>query len=156
LQSYLSDALHDVAASVQIASVTVMYEISRSNPKIFMLTVPQLFELFKSENNWLVIKLIKLMHEISRVEPRMVKKLVKPYQKLLVTTKAKSVEIDLIREIITNFKSQTEIFNLAKAKIVEYFDSDDNNLLYLGLSAVKCIMQSGGDDSAEFKSKIVQ
>lgn len=133
----MSDALSDVAPSVQIAAVTVMYEISRTNPKIFMLTVPKLFDLFKSSNNWLIIKLIKLMHEIIKVEPRMVKKLTKTYEKLLVSTKAKSVEIDLIREIITNFRSQTELYNLAKNKIIEYIDSDDNNLLYLGLSAIK-------------------
>ena len=156
LQSYLSDALHDVSISVQIAAVTVMYEISRTNPKVFMLTVPQLFELFKSENNWLIIKLIKLMHEIIKVEPRMIKKLSKTYQHLLVTTKAKSVEIDLIREIITHFRSQEELFSLAKDKIMEYFDSDDNNLLYLGLSAIKCIMLNNDDDTLVYKNKIVQ
>lgn len=133
-----------------------MYEISRTNPKVFMLTVPQLFELFKSENNWLIIKLIKLMHEIIKVESRMIKKLSKTYQHLLVTTKAKSVEIDLIREIITHFRSQEELFSLAKDKIMEYFDSDDNNLLYLGLSAIKCIMLNNDDDTLVYKNKIVQ
>jgi hypothetical protein len=156
LSSYLADALEDVAPSVQIASVTVMYEISRTNPKVFLLTVPKLFKLFKSDNNWLIIKLIKLMHEVVKVEPRMIKRLTKTYQSLLMTTKAKSVEIDLIREIIVNFRAQTELFNLAKEKIVDYFSTDDNNLIYLGLSAIKCIMQNANEDTSEFKNKIVQ
>lgn len=155
LTSYLSDALSDVTAAVQIASVTVMYELSRTNPKLFILTVPNLFNLFKSDNNWLIIKLIKLMHEVIKVEPRMVKKLFKTYQNILVSTKAKSVEIDLIREIIMNFSSQTELYNLAKERISSYFESNDNNLLYLGLSAVKLIMQQNNEDANEFKSKIV-
>lgn len=91
------------------------------------------------------------MHEIIKVEPRMVKKLAKTYQNLLLTTKAKSVEIDLVREIITNFQSQTELYNLAKEKIIEYFTTNDNNLLYLGLSAIKCIMQSSNEDTSEYK-----
>ena len=155
LTSYLSDALHDVTAAVQIAAVTVMYELSRANPKLFILTVPNLFALFKSDNNWLIIKLIKLMHEVIKVEPRMVKKLAKTYQNILVSTKAKSVEIDLIREVIVNFKSQTELYNLAKEKVLAYFETNDNNLLYLGLSAVKLIMQNNDHDTTEFKSKIV-
>lgn len=96
------------------------------------------------------------MHEVVKVEPRMIKRLTKTYQNLLVTTKAKSVEIDLIREIIVNFRPQTELFNLAKEKIIEYFSTDDNNLIYLGLSAIKCIMQNANEDTSEFKNKIVQ
>jgi hypothetical protein len=156
LSSYLADALEDVSPAVQIAAVTVMYELSRSNPRIFLLTVPKLFKLFKSDNNWLIIKLIKLMHEVVKVEPRMIKRLAKTYQNLLMTTKAKSVEIDLIREIIVNFRAQAELFTLAKERIVEYFSTDDNNLIYLGLSAIKCIMQNSNEDTSEFKNKIVQ
>jgi hypothetical protein len=156
LSSYLSDALEDVSPSVQIASVSVMYEISRSNPKIFLLTVPKLVKLFKSDNNWLIIKLVKLMHELIKVEPRMVKKLSKIYQNLLLITKAKSVEIDLVREIITNFRSQVELFNLAKEKIIEYFNTNDNNLLYLGLSAIQCIILNSGEDTSEYKHKIIE
>ena len=156
LSSYLSDALEDVSPVVQISAVSVMFELSRANAKIFLLTVPKLVKLFKSDNNWLVIKLIKLMHEIIRVEPRMVKKLTKVYQNLLITTKAKSVEIDLVREIITNFRSQTELFNMAKEKIVEYFDTKDNNLMYLGLSAIQCIILNSDEDTTEYKGKIVE
>ena len=157
LSSYLGDALEDVSPAVQIASVTVMYELSRSNPKLFLVMVPKLFKLFQSDNNWLIIKLIKLMHEVIKVEPRMIKRLANTYQKLLMTTKAKSVEIDLIREIITNFQSQTELYNLAKeVKSMEYFNTKDNNLIYLGLSSVKCIMLSSEGDTSEFRAKIVQ
>jgi len=156
LSSYLSDALEDVNPAVQISAVTVIFELSRANPKIFLLTVPKLFKLFKSENNWLLIKLIKLMHEIIKVESRMIKRLAKTYQNLLMTTRAKSVEIDLIREIIANFKSQNELYALAKEKIMDYFSSDDNNLIYLGLSAIKCLMRSSKGDATEFKDKIVK
>lgn len=133
-----------------------MYELSRSNPKIFLLSVPKLVKLFKSDNNWLIIKLIKLMHEMIKVESRMVKKLSKIYQHLLLTTKAKSVEIDLVREIITNFRSQVELFNLAKEKIIEYFNTSDNNLLYLGLSAIQCIILNSDEDTSEYKHKIIE
>lgn len=62
LQSYLCDRLKDSKMGVQISAVTAIHEITRLNPRLFLVTVPTLFQLFSStKSNWLIIKLIKLV-----------------------------------------------------------------------------------------------
>lgn len=62
LVPYVSDRLKDSKTGVQISAVTMIHEISRLNPRLFLVTIPQLFELFSStKSNWLIIKLIKLV-----------------------------------------------------------------------------------------------
>jgi hypothetical protein len=59
LGDLICDSLKDKESSVQIASVTTILEISRINPKIFVYILPQLFEMFESKSNWLIIKILK-------------------------------------------------------------------------------------------------
>lgn len=62
LLPYLSDRLKDTKTGVQISAVTAIHEISRLNPRLFLVTIPSLFELFTTtKSNWLIIKLIKLV-----------------------------------------------------------------------------------------------
>jgi AP-3 complex subunit delta len=62
LLPYLSDRLKDSKTGVQISAVTSIHEISRLNPRLFLVTIPSLFELFShTKSNWLIIKLIKLV-----------------------------------------------------------------------------------------------
>ena len=62
LVPYLSDRLKDTKTGVQISAVTAIHEISRLNPRLFLVTIPSLFELFSTtKSNWLIIKLIKLV-----------------------------------------------------------------------------------------------
>jgi len=65
LKNYLADRLKDPKIGVQISAVTTIYEVSRLNPQIFLMTIPQLYELLcTTKSNWLIIKLIKLFAEL--------------------------------------------------------------------------------------------
>jgi AP-3 complex subunit delta len=65
LLPYLSDRLKDSKTGVQISAVTSIHEISRLNPRLFLVTIPSLFELFShTKSNWLIIKLIKLVSRV--------------------------------------------------------------------------------------------
>ena len=67
LLPYLSDRLKDSKTGVQISAVTSIHEISRLNPRLFLVTIPSLFELFgQTKSNWLIIKLIKLVSRCIR------------------------------------------------------------------------------------------
>ena len=62
LLPYIADRLKDPKTGVQISAVTAIHEITRLNPRLFLVTIPSLFELFTStKSNWLIIKLIKLV-----------------------------------------------------------------------------------------------
>lgn len=66
LLPYLCDRLKDSKTGVQISAVTSIHEITRLNPRLFLVTIPSLFELFNStKSNWLIIKLIKLVSRLS-------------------------------------------------------------------------------------------
>ena len=76
LVPYLADRLKDPALSVKISAVTAIHKITMVNPRLFIITIPTLFELMLStKSNWLKIKLIKLLTEMCKVEQRLVPKL---------------------------------------------------------------------------------
>jgi AP-3 complex subunit delta-1 len=69
LQEMLDDAdictpfCNGLIAAVVSATVNVICELARKNPKNYLALAPQLFNLLTtSNNNWMVIKVIKLVH----------------------------------------------------------------------------------------------
>ena len=75
LVPYLADRLQDPDQSVQISAVTSIQKITMINPKLFLVTIPTLFEMMKTRSNWLLIRLIKVLCEMSKVESRLLPKL---------------------------------------------------------------------------------
>jgi hypothetical protein len=62
LLPYLCDRVKDTKVGVQISAISSIQEITRINPRLFLVTIPSLFEVFNStKSNWLIIKLIKLV-----------------------------------------------------------------------------------------------
>ena len=54
------------------------------NPRLFLITIPALFELMLStKSNWLIIKLIKVLSEMSKAEARLLPKLTATYLNML-------------------------------------------------------------------------
>jgi AP-3 complex subunit delta-1 len=48
-------------AAVQSAAVNVICELARKNPQNYLSLAPALFRLLDAQNNWMVIKIIKLV-----------------------------------------------------------------------------------------------
>ena len=69
--SRLRDRLEDDDPGVVSATVNVITELSRkSNPKNFLPLAPQLFELLTtSSNNWMLIKIVKLVSDTCSLVP---------------------------------------------------------------------------------------
>eukprot|EP00347_Sterkiella_histriomuscorum_P003692 403363311 len=159
LLPYLSDRLKDTKVGVQISAVTTIHEISRMNPKLFLVTIPHLYELISStKSNWLIIKLIKLFMEFIPIEPRLFIKLRPKFREMLLNQKAKSVEYELIKAVIQNFKApeDIELVALAKDKLAYFLNSNDPNLKYLGLITLKEILEKDKSQIQQYKPYIVQ
>lgn len=59
-----------------MSAISAIYEITRMNPTVFIVTIPVLFQLLQeSQNNWVLIKLIKVLVEFCNAEPRLTTKL---------------------------------------------------------------------------------
>ncbi|ETN38993.1 uncharacterized protein HMPREF1541_07035 [Cyphellophora europaea CBS 101466] len=89
------------SSSVTAAAVNVVCELGWRNPRDFLSLAPRLFELLTSDkNNWMAIKIIKLFAVLTPLEPRLVKKLVRPLTRILKETGAMSLLYECINGII--------------------------------------------------------
>ena len=113
---YVADRLQDPDTSVRIAAVTAIHKISTVNPRLFLITIPALFELMvNSKSNWLLIKLVKLLAEMCKAEERLMPKLVAKFTEILSRPKAKSVEVELLRAVFsTRLSTDETLLNLAR------------------------------------------
>ena len=113
---YVADRLQDPDTSVRIAAVTAIHKISTVNPRLFLITIPALFELMvNSKSNWLLIKLVKLLAEMCKAEERLMPKLVAKFTEILSRPKAKSVEVELLRAVFsTRLATDETLLNLAR------------------------------------------
>ena len=102
LVPYLADRLQDPSMSVRISAVTAIQKITSINPRLFLITIPALFELMVgTKSNWLLIKLIKLLTEMCKAEERLLPKLTAKYREMLSAPRAKSVEFELLKAVFT-------------------------------------------------------
>lgn len=132
-------------SSVTAATVNVVCELGWRRPQDFLSLAPRLFELLvDGGNNWMAIKIIKLFAVLTPLEPRLVKKLVRPLMNLIQTTTAMSLLYECINGIIQGGilsgtdvgVEQDEVANLCIKKLREMVLIDgDPNLKYVALLA---------------------
>lgn len=88
-------------SSVTAATVNVVCELGWRRPRDFLPLAPRLFDLLLAQkNNWMGIKIVKLFAVLTPLEPRLVKKLVRPLTKLIQETTAMSLLYECISGII--------------------------------------------------------
>ncbi|ORY48698.1 Adaptor protein complex AP-3 delta subunit [Rhizoclosmatium globosum] len=158
----LKDRLEDVDPSVVSASVNVVCELARKNPKSYLPLAPQLFTILTtSTNNWLLIKIVKLFGALCPLEPRLIKKLVGPITNLIQTTSAMSLAYECILTAIMGGmigaegegdghgesggatlgkkgeeSSDSVLTRICVSKLKVFISDSDQNLKYLGLFAL--------------------
>ena len=80
----LKEKLEDPDPGVQSAAVNVICELARKNPRNYLSLAPTFFKLMTtSQNNWMLIKIIKLFGALTPLEPRLGKKLIEPLTNLI-------------------------------------------------------------------------
>ncbi|KAL5036236.1 hypothetical protein BDV3_004946 [Batrachochytrium dendrobatidis] len=148
--SRLKERLNDDDPSVVSAAVNVICELARKNPKSYLPLAPQLYGLLTtSNNNWMLIKTIKLFAALTPLEPRLVRKLVPPIVNLIQSTSAMSLVYECIHTLIvggmitpesTTDQSESsqdrQIVLLCVTKLRKFLEDSDQNLKYLGLYAL--------------------
>lgn len=133
------DKLDDPDTSVVSATVNVICELAHTNPKNYVSLTPRLFGLMKdTNNNWMVIRLLKLFSSLSLVEPRLKKKLLPEIVHLMCTTDALSLVYECINAILNGNmldEDDVKVTELIVNKLLGFFKSDDQNLKYVCLLA---------------------
>ncbi len=163
----LRQRLDDTEMSVVSCTVNVICELSRKNPRNFVALAPQLFHLLtNSNNNWMLIKIVKLMSALLPEEPRLARKLLEPLSKVVESTQAKSLLYECIhaitqalpytpREDGSQPKSVPRIVELCAGKLREFVEDPDQNLKFLGLVGFVNLMRSHPRVVSEHKDMVL-
>ncbi|EER33621.1 predicted protein [Candida tropicalis MYA-3404] len=142
------EKLDDADVAVVSATVNVICEISKKNPNIFINYLPKFFAILEdTKNNWLIIRILKLFQSLSKVEPRMKKKILPSIIDLMVKTQASSLIYECINCIVNgnmlshdSYKDQ-ETAKLCVNQLMNFFKTRDSNLKFVGLIALINILK---------------
>jgi len=152
----LKERLLDSHPGVACAAVTVMCEFANSKPETLLSLAPILYELMNSEsNNWMLIKVVKVMGKLVPLEPRLVKKLVDPMTRLLNSSRAKSLLYECCKIVVESMREYDAVVELAATKISEFTSDHDKNLKFLGLLLLNTLVQTHPEYGARHKSVIL-
>jgi len=130
----LKEKLQDPDTSVVSASVNVICELARKNPKNYLSLAPLFFKILTSSgNNWMLIKIVKLLGALCPLEPRLAKKLSEPITNIISTTPAKSLLYECISTATSGMTQNKALMELCTEKLRGFVMEPDPNLKYLGL-----------------------
>lgn len=151
------DRLMDNDPGVVCAAVTVTCELARASPHSFLSLAPLLYQLLtnKDSNNWMLIKIVKLMGVLTPLEPRLGKKLVEPLTTLMRTTRAKSLLYECCSTVTSGLMSHPEAVELCAQRLGEFMDESDQNLKYLGLLSMKKLIQAHPHLALEHRDNVL-
>ncbi|KAL4933594.1 putative AP-3 complex subunit delta [Aspergillus undulatus] len=150
LKDCLMDDTED--SSVTTAVLNVICELGWRRPHDFLPLAPRFFELLvEGGNNWMAIKIIKLFATLTPLEPRLVRKLIRPLMNIIQTTTAMSLLYECINGIIQGgilegegaLEETHEIADICVTKLRGMVVTDfDPNLKYVALLAFSRIAVS--------------
>ncbi|OUC40958.1 adaptin region [Trichinella nativa] len=147
----LKEKLEDSDPGVQSATINVVCELARKNPKNYLALAPVFFKLMTtSSNNWMLIKIIKLFGSLTPLEPRLGKKLIEPLTSLINSTSAMSLLYECINTVVAVLISISSegpgdhmlSIQLCVQKLSVLIEDADQNLKYLGLLAMGKILKT--------------
>lgn len=142
------DKLDDADTSVVSATITVVCEISKKNPNIFIGYLPKFFSILEDTvNNWLIIRILKLFQSLLKIEPRMKKRILPSILNLMAKTEATSLIYECISCIVNgnmlsvDSSKDKEVAKLCIDLLMKFFETRDSNLKFVGLIALINILK---------------
>jgi AP-3 complex subunit delta-1 len=148
----IQQALNDSNASVVSCAVNVITELSDKNPNNYLHLAPAFFALLtNSTNNWMLIKVVKLLGSLVPEEPRLARKLLEPLAQIVRSTQAKSLLFEAVHTLTLSLPfcrksdgsmpaSVPDIVTLCAATLRNFVQEEDQNLKYLGLVGFGSLM----------------
>ena len=125
----LKEKLNDEHQGVVSAAVYVICELAAKNPKNYLSLAPQFFKILTtSSNNWVLIKVVKLLGSLSPLEPRLAKKLQEPLTDIITTTPAKSLLYECINTLLAGEIKSRSAIRLCLDKLRSFIEDPDQNL----------------------------
>jgi AP-3 complex subunit delta-1 len=136
----IKSCLEDAHPSVVSCAVNVITELSDKNPKNYLPLAPTFFRLLTSSaNNWMLIKVVKLLGSLVPEEPRLARKLLEPLSSIVKSTHAKSLlyeavfAITLCLQYVNLGKREldvSDVVELCVTTLRSFVSDPDQNLKY--------------------------
>ncbi|SJM83715.1 related to AP-3 complex subunit delta [Zygosaccharomyces bailii] len=127
--------LEDDDISVVSAAVSVICELSKKNPQPFIQLSPLLYDILVTiSNNWIIIRLLKLFTNLSKVEPKLRPRLLPKILELMDSTTATSVLYESINCIVRGNmleEGDHEVAMQCLDRLHTFCDSSDPNLRFI-------------------------
>lgn len=164
----LKERMEEPDVSVVSCAVNVICELAKKKPKNYLGLAPQFFRLLTtSSNNWMLIKVVKLMKSLVPEEPRLARKLLDPLATIIQNTPAKSLLYECISTVTTALlytkksdgaqpRNVPAVVRLCNDHLRRYIEDPDQNLRYLGLVGLSNLMQSHPYVITEHQELIVE
>ncbi|XP_075519427.1 AP-3 complex subunit delta-like [Primulina tabacum] len=125
------------------ATVGLVCELTVKEPRSYLPLAPEFYKvLVECRNNWVLIKILKILSLLTPLEPRLGRRVVEPICEHLERSGAKSLVFECVRTIVTSLSEHESAVKLAVGKILEFLIDDDPNLKYLGLRALTIVAQN--------------
>lgn len=142
------EKLDDEDISVVSAAITIICEISKKSPAIFVAYLPKFFAILeRTSNNWLIIRILKLFQSLLRIEPRMKKRIMPSILALLAQTDASSLVYECINCIVnggmisSGSSKDKDVAKICIDHLMKFFETRDSNLKFVGLLALIKILE---------------
>lgn len=132
----LRSLLDDSERNVLMTTLSVFHELCMTNPSNFIQMIPKFFSMFQKKlGNWIDVKLIQILTILCRAEPRLKKKLVEPYTRVMESGKCVTVVYEVARSISELEIDDPTLIQVAISRVEKYvYDSDqDLRSLFMGM-----------------------
>lgn len=163
----------DLSSGLQICIVSSIQKICKIHPEKVMPVFMDLMSYFtRCEINWNIIKLIDIFADFLKTEPRLAKKkeFIKLISDKLALTKSKSVEIQLVKLVITNYDSMdsvknnsgnmnsiaVELFQNCEERLKNLLMFNDNNLVLISLRILKELFKKNKIISSNYLNDVMK
>jgi vesicle coat complex subunit len=136
----------NVSNGVSICIITAIQRICKNYPERCIATLPTLKEYMINCNiNWCTIKILDIFSMLFQYEPKLAKKdvIIKAISQKLALTTSKSVEMQMVKLVITNLDKTennsitNELFEVCEERLRKLLFLQDNNLVIISLGILK-------------------
>ena len=164
----LKDRLDDPDSAVISCSVNVICELANKNPRNYLAMAPKFFRLLTtSANNWMLIKVVKLLGSLVSEEPRLARKLLEPLATIIQNTSAKSLQFECISTVThalpytkrddgSDARNVPAVVKLCSDTLRQFIEDADQNLKYLGLVGLVNLMASHPKAVVEHRDIVIR
>ena len=147
------------SVGVAISIISVIQQICIKYPHKCKLLFIRLLQYFnKCEVNWILIKLLDIFRYFLAVEKNILKQdFINIIAAKMEKNKSKSVEVQILKLIITQFNNKSELFKKCEEKLRSLIKEEtDANLVLLGLRLLKELLNKSLLNSSNYLEEVLK